>query len=96
MPELRKLALATAIAVAAATAFATAQYLFLERGTVPPPPPERPPGPLLQVAPRSELERLRREQARRLETYGWTDRARGLVRVPIERAMDLLLEDPRP
>ncbi len=28
-----------------------------------------------------------------LETYGWNDRAAGVVRIPIERAMDLVSRD---
>ncbi len=33
----------------------------------------------------------REAQRRRLESYGWVDRARGLVHIPIDRAMDLAL-----
>lgn len=30
-----------------------------------------------------------------LSTYGWVDRARGIVRVPIDQAMDLVVEENR-
>jgi hypothetical protein len=35
---------------------------------------------------------LKAEQKRRLESYGWVDRNRGVVHLPIERAMDWSLE----
>jgi hypothetical protein len=28
-----------------------------------------------------------------LETYGWVDKARGIVRLPLDRAMELALRD---
>lgn len=65
----------------------------------PPPPalPEarvehQPPAPNLQVDPRQQLLDLRAEEERILTTYGWIDRTHGLTRVPIDRAMDLLIE----
>ena len=30
-----------------------------------------------------------------LDHYGWVDRARGIARLPIDRAMDLMVEDAR-
>lgn len=55
-------------------------------------PPARVDAPRLEVVPGAELEALRREEAERLGSYGWVDRARGVARIPIDRAMDLLLE----
>ena len=49
-----------------------------------------PPAPRLQVRPKTDLERLRTYEHGRLETYGWTDRERQIVHIPIERAMGLL------
>ena len=66
------------------------------------PPPERaveridrsrPVGPLLQVNPTAELEQLRRQEQRALESYGWVDRGEGVARVPVERALELVLEE---
>ena len=38
-----------------------------------------------------------REQAhRRLESYGWVDEQKGIVHIPIERAMDLVEKGKRP
>jgi hypothetical protein len=69
----------------------------------PPPPvlpearmPYRPPPPRLQVDPRQQLLDLRAEEAQVLATYGWVDETRGLARVPIDRAMDLLVEQGLP
>jgi hypothetical protein len=65
----------------------------------PPPPPmawregeRRAPEPRLQEQPTADVEVLRREEARLLATYGWVDKERGIVRIPIERAMDVLAE----
>jgi hypothetical protein len=32
------------------------------------------------------------KKAERLESYGWVDRGRGIARIPVTRAMELLLE----
>src|SRR5579862_2944177 len=50
------------------------------------------PAPQLEVNERTELngERLREEDT--LSTYGWVDQAAGKVRIPIDRAMDLLVQ----
>lgn len=42
--------------------------------------------------PREALKRLRDREDAALGRYGWVDREAGIVRIPIERAMDLLLE----
>lgn len=49
-------------------------------------------GPALHPLPASELDQLLSEQAQRTETYGWIDRQGGVVHIPIERAMQLLVE----
>lgn len=51
-----------------------------------------PPLPRLQVTPAEDLEQYKYEQQRTLETYGWVDKRMGVVRIPIDRAMDLLLQ----
>jgi uncharacterized iron-regulated membrane protein len=55
-----------------------------------------PPAPRLQAAPRTELKNYRDAQNERLASYGWVDQQNGVVRIPIERAMDLLLERALP
>lgn len=51
---------------------------------------ELPPNPRLQTAPIDDLRRLRDAEHRILTTYEWVDAEKGVVRIPIERAMDLL------
>jgi hypothetical protein len=57
---------------------------------------EVPPGPVLQVRPEEDLEHLLARQTQMLETYGWENRQAGTVRIPIEQAMDLLLQKGLP
>lgn len=51
-----------------------------------------PPGPLLQRDPEGELEAMRHEMAERLSGYGWVDEGAGVAYIPIDQAMDLLVE----
>jgi hypothetical protein len=48
--------------------------------------------PRLQAAPRMDLEQALAEQNQLLNSYGWVDQKTGVVRIPIDRAMELLLE----
>lgn len=48
------------------------------------------PEPRLQIAPDRDLQRLRETEEDFLERYAWVDRSRGLIRLPIRRAMELL------
>jgi hypothetical protein len=50
------------------------------------------PEPRLQVAPEVDLAALRARDDAALNTYGWVDRKAGVVRIPIERAMDLVAQ----
>ena len=51
-----------------------------------------PPAPRLQVYPREDWLKFREEQQKSLETLDWANRSAGIVRVPIEEAMDLLVK----
>ncbi|MGH9672676.1 MAG: hypothetical protein ACRD44_05795 [Bryobacteraceae bacterium] len=51
-----------------------------------------PPAPRLQVNPSIDLDRMLALEEQMLSTYGWVDRKAGVVRIPIERAMELLAE----
>ena len=68
------------------------------QGPLPPvvPPEERFPEPRLQVAPDADLRRLRESEEALLEHYAWVDRSKGLIRVPIHRAMELLASPSAP
>lgn len=48
--------------------------------------------PNLQIAPRQDLEDYLATQRASLNSYGWVDEEAGRVRIPIERAMELLAE----
>jgi len=45
-----------------------------------------------QPDPVQDLRQLREEEARILEGYRWVDRDAGIARIPIERAMKLIIE----
>jgi hypothetical protein len=51
-----------------------------------------PPEPRLQIDPREDLSALRAKEDEILGTYGWVDRNAGVVRIPIDAAMKLVLE----
>jgi hypothetical protein len=54
--------------------------------------PLEPPEPRLQTRPREDLRRMRADETRLLDSYGWVDAARGVVHIPIARAMALTVE----
>lgn len=51
-----------------------------------------PPQPRLIENEPQDLQEYRAEQDRTLDTYGWVDQQHGVVRIPISRAMDLLVQ----
>jgi hypothetical protein len=55
-----------------------------------------PPAPRLQVQPRAELHAYCVEQDKLLSTYGWADEHNGVVRIPVDRAMELTLQQGLP
>ena len=52
--------------------------------------------PPLQVSPPVDLEAFRARENAELTSYGWINRSSGAVRVPVDRAMDLLLQKGLP
>lgn len=48
------------------------------------------PGPRLQSAPQQDLARYRAEKARAMDAVGWVDRERGIARIPVSDAIDLV------
>jgi len=48
-----------------------------------------PPPPRLQSSPTAELQELRAAEEAVLSSYGWVNRDAGVIRIPIERAIDL-------
>jgi hypothetical protein len=66
-------------------------------------PPQRPPAvtreptePQLQVGGASELRTMREAEERTLGTYGWVDPQAGTVRIPIDRAIEILAQKGLP
>ena len=51
-----------------------------------------PPAPRLQVVPAQELQQGRVATEEILRSYGWVNKEAGIVRIPIARAMELLVE----
>jgi hypothetical protein len=51
-----------------------------------------PPPPRLQNYPFDDIKDLRRSEERLLQRYQWVDQSSGVVRIPIDRAMDLVAE----
>lgn len=52
--------------------------------------------PQLQLSPPQDLSELKAREAGILNSGAWVDRERGIVRVPIDRAMDALAESGWP
>jgi hypothetical protein len=51
-----------------------------------------PPAPRVEEHPAAEIQELHTKEDSLLSTYGWTDKTAGVVRIPIDRAMDLELQ----
>jgi hypothetical protein len=50
------------------------------------------PEPRLQIAPGEDLETLNNANRQKLDSYGWIDRSTGVARIPIERAIDIVVQ----
>ncbi len=51
-----------------------------------------PPEPRLQPDPLRDLQTMRTEEDALLNSYGWVDRKAGVVRIPVQRALELLAQ----
>ena len=51
-----------------------------------------PPEPRLQTNPREDLQDLRAQENQILNSYGWIDKNTGVVRIPIDEAMKLVVQ----
>lgn len=75
-------------------------YRYFEAQVAGPAPPPReiaaqgglPLEPRLQEKPAEDLKQMRAGEDQILGTYGWVDKQKGIVRVPIDRAIDLLAQ----
>ena len=92
------LALATVIAVSLLVTYGLFHYFYRgETRTRPLPSPlsysrEPTPEPRLSVEPGKDLKTLRSEEDAMLKSYGWIDRDKGVVHIPIDRAIEILAE----
>lgn len=48
--------------------------------------------PHLQLDPTADLKSFREHEDAELNTYGWIDRTAGVVRIPVDRAMELIAQ----
>jgi hypothetical protein len=92
------LALAIGLALVFALVYGSFQYLRYHRIVVSPANPlaetgqqQFPPAPRLQEHPANELTELRSREEHVLSTYGWIDKKAGIVRIPIDQAIQLQL-----
>jgi hypothetical protein len=51
-----------------------------------------PPGPRLQSAPPRDMDELRAQDREMLSNYAWVDQPGGVARIPIDRAMSIVVE----
>jgi hypothetical protein len=84
--------LAATLALVALAALGAHALLRPDRAGTPAPSTAEVPAPRLQSAPASELAALRRQKSAMLDEYRWIDPTRGVMRIPIDRAMQLLVE----
>ena len=54
------------------------------------------PEPRLQTAPHDDLLRIQEKDRNFLRSYGWMDREHRIVRIPVDRAIDITLEKGLP
>ena len=57
---------------------------------------QTPPEPRLQASPSADGRAVRAREEQLLSTYGWIDRNAGVVRIPIDRAIDLMVQKGEP
>ena len=56
-------------------------------------PRKQPPEPRLQPAPAMDLKQFRAGEDQVLHSYGWIDQEKGIVSIPIDRAMELVAQE---
>jgi len=99
-PVLRSLAwlLVVTVLVAIGLVYLTHGLVAFESHRDPPPAPlaeapgRLPPEPRLQTQPFADIRAQREREQHVLREYGWVDEKAGIVRIPIDRAMELTLE----
>jgi len=91
-------ALALVVAIVGALMYGAFLYLLSHRAVVLQTNPMAagqsviPPGPRVEEHPALGLQELHTQEDRALTTYGWADKKSGVVRIPLDRAMELQLQ----
>ena len=91
--------LAIGAAIALSIVYGIFHFLSTQPATTAPPNPmaetsvqQFPPAPRVEEHPAVEIQELHAKEDSLLSTYGWTDKEAGVVRIPIDRAIDLELQ----
>jgi hypothetical protein len=99
LPTLTKWVIFLFIFVIVCSAIAWVVYvMFLPRGRDPlalaplTPGQRRPPSPVVQAYPRVEMRQFRAQENAAVASYGWANKERGEVRIPVGRALEMLAE----
>lgn len=59
-------------------------------------PQKLPPEPRLQPTPVIDLKTFRANEDKLLNSYGWVDQSKGVVRIPVDKALDLVAKEGLP
>jgi hypothetical protein len=100
-PKLRGVALGAAAIIGAVVVAIVVAYLLVrglpadQTAEKPREPPAIRGGPRLQATPERDFAAFHAGKWRLVHEYGWVDRERGIVRIPIDRAMALLVQQQR-
>ena len=90
---IRPLLYGVGLFVLALALFLLASGVIADSGQdVSPPPSASLKEPALQVDEAAELEEMRTKENELLSSYGWVDKDAGIVRIPIDRAIELTAE----
>ena len=57
---------------------------------------DRPPEPRLQTSPGADMKQMLERENHLMQSYGWVNKASGLVRIPVDRAMDIVAKQGLP
>jgi hypothetical protein len=58
--------------------------------------PPSPPGPRLQPSPTQDMLEMLQADNARLQSYGWVDRSAGIARMPIDQAIESIMQQGLP
>jgi len=88
--------LAVVCALLCAMLFGFFRFMLSEEGGKASATAQVPPKPRLETTPDPDLKAFRSAEDQELNSYGWVDQQKGVVRIPIDRAIDLLAKKGLP